>query len=160
MLIHRPALNQIELQRALHVGRRDGCLNVLPAIGSLILFHSTTKTLLLKRYRRFPLIFNNSVNHTMTTRELKKLNKYPEFENNSDIDEIIDFIASDYNDYPERLITQRQRNRYFEKFGAESHFEVRNVNGAPTLFYNPVAQINLEVARPSQRERETKMQQI
>ena len=28
------ALNQIELQRALHVGRRDGCLNVLPAIGS------------------------------------------------------------------------------------------------------------------------------
>ena len=38
MLIHRPALNQIELQRALHVGRRDGCLNVLPAIGSLIIF--------------------------------------------------------------------------------------------------------------------------
>ena len=70
----------------------------------------------------------------MTTRELKKLNKYPEFENNSDIDDIIDFITSDYNDYPERLITQRQRNRYFEKFGAESHIEVRNVNGAPTLF--------------------------
>ena len=68
----------------------------------------------------------------MTTRELKKLNKYPEFESNSDIDEIIDFITSDYNDYPERLITQRQRNRYFEKFGVASHFEVRIVNGAPT----------------------------
>jgi transposase InsO family protein len=96
----------------------------------------------------------------MTTRELKKLNKYPEFESSSDIDGIIEFIASGYNDYPERLITQRQRDRYFEKFGSESHFEVRNVNGAPTLFYHPVAQIDLEVARPSQRERETKMQQI
>ena len=96
----------------------------------------------------------------MTTRELKKLNKYPEFETNAGIDGIIDFITSDYNDYPDRLITQRQRNRYFEKFGAQSHFEVRNVNDEPTLFYHPAAQINLAVARPSQRERETKMQQI
>ena len=96
----------------------------------------------------------------MTTRELKKLNKYPEFESNSGIDGIIDFIASDYNDYPERLTTRRQKNRYFEKFGAESYFEVRNVNGVPTLFYHPVARINLEVARPSQREREAIMQRI
>jgi hypothetical protein len=96
----------------------------------------------------------------MTTRELKKLNKYPEFETNAGIDGIIDFIASDYNGYPDRLITQRQRNRYFEKFGAQSHFEVRNVNDEPTLVYHPNAQINLAVARPSQRDRETKMQQI
>ena len=96
----------------------------------------------------------------MTTRELKKLNKYPEFETNAGIDGIIDFITSDYNGYPDRLITQRQRNRYFEKFGAQSHFEVRNVNDEPTLVYHPNAQINLAVARPSQRDRETKMQQI
>ena len=83
----------------------------------------------------------------MTSRELKKLNHYPEFSTNAGINEIIDFIANGV--FPEGLNT-RQRTRYNVKFGAGSGFVVRNNN--QTLHYNPNANIDLEVVRPNQRQ--------
>jgi hypothetical protein len=83
----------------------------------------------------------------MTSRELKRLNHYPEFRTNAGITNIIDFISEGV--FPQGLNT-RQRTRYNAKFGAGSGFVVRNNN--QTLHYNPNANIDLEVVKPNQRQ--------
>jgi hypothetical protein len=85
----------------------------------------------------------------MTSRELKRLNHYPEFKTNNGIDSIINFIQNGIN--PANL-NARQIARFNTKFGAGSGFVVNVVNGNHTLFYNPNANINLEVVRPTQRD--------
>ena len=83
----------------------------------------------------------------MTSRELKRLNHYPEFRTNAGIEEIFDFIVNAV--FPLEFNT-RQRTRYNAKFGAGSGFVVRNNN--QELHYNPNGNIDLEVVRPDQRE--------
>ena len=85
----------------------------------------------------------------MSSQELKKLNHYPEFRTNNGINDIITFIAN--GNLPNGL-NPRQTARYNIKFGVNSGFVVRNHNGQQTLFYNPNANIDLEVVRPNQRQ--------
>ena len=81
----------------------------------------------------------------MTSRELKRLNHYPEFSTDAGINSIISFIA---NGVLPAGFNARQTARYNQKFGAGSGFVVRNQN--QDLFYNPNPNINLEVVRPNQ----------
>jgi hypothetical protein len=80
----------------------------------------------------------------MTSRELRRLNNYPEFRTNAGINDIILFIA---NGVLPPLLDQGQTARFIQKFGAGSGFVVRH----HTLFYNPNANIDLEVVRPHNR---------
>jgi transcriptional regulator of heat shock response len=86
-----------------------------------------------------------------TTHRLHILNQYFEFRNDNDIDEIINFINSNYQNYPANLIHHGQRLRYNEKFGANSGFQVENNN---VLVYFPVPnqQARLIVSRVAERE--------
>jgi hypothetical protein len=88
----------------------------------------------------------------MTTRELKRLNHYPEFKTDAGIDAILDFKRT--GNTPQGL-NSRQATRYRKKYGNESGFVVEN----NALFYRPVLpnrnpdlEIHLEVVKPSQRE--------
>ena len=83
----------------------------------------------------------------MTSRELKRLNNYPEFRTDGDIDDIINFVAN--NVFPAGL-NARQTARYNRKFGAGSGFVVRNNN--TRLFYNPNPDIDIEVIKPTNRQ--------
>ena len=92
----------------------------------------------------------------MTTRELKRLNHYPEFKTDADINNIIHFQRT--GDFPNGL-NARQRRDYNRKFGPESGFEVRQ----NSLFYHPNLpnrqpgdEINLEVVKPADREEKIK----
>lgn len=84
--------------------------------------------------------------------ELRKLNNYPEFKTRVGINEIMRFIQSNENNraFPNRINTNRLRQRYIEKFGGNSGFVVQNA----TLFYiKPGLSIRLEVVYPEERER-------
>lgn len=83
----------------------------------------------------------------MTSRELKRLNNYPEFRTDGDIDDIIDFVAN--NVLPAGL-NARRTARYNRKFGAGSGFVVRNNN--TRLFYKPNPDIDIEVIKPTNRQ--------
>jgi hypothetical protein len=83
----------------------------------------------------------------MTTRELKRLNHYPEFRTDIGINAIIQFIV---NGVVPAGLNARQTARYNQKFGPASGFVVRHHN--QDLFYNPNANIDLEVVRPNQRQ--------
>lgn len=83
----------------------------------------------------------------MSSRELKRLNHYPELRTDNGINAIIQFIAN--GNLPAGL-NARQIARYNQKFGAGSGFVVRNHN--QDLFYNPNENIDLEVVRPNQRQ--------
>ena len=100
----------------------------------------------------------------MTTRELKRLNHYPEFKNDASIDNIISFIQTKKS--PTHLDSS-QLKRYRQKFGDNSGFIVENNK----LFYRPLLpnrkyedasgniiddKIDLEVVKPSQREEKIK----
>lgn len=78
------------------------------------------------------------------TQELNRLNHYPDFANNNGINIAIDFIQHD--NLPPGF-DARQTARMHVKFGAGSGFVVRHGR----LYYNPNANINLEVVRPAQR---------
>jgi len=81
----------------------------------------------------------------MTSRQLKKINNYPEFKTGAGIDSIINFIA---NGVLPPGLNPRQQARYNQKFGAGSGFVVRGLAPNQDLFYNPNANINLEVVYP------------
>lgn len=83
----------------------------------------------------------------MSSRELKRLNHYPEFRTNAGINSIIHFIVNGV--FPAGL-NARQTARYNQKFGAGSGFVVRHHN--QDLFYNPNVNIDLEVVRPNLRQ--------
>ena len=54
--------------------------------------------------------------------ELRRLNNYPEFKTRVGINEIMRFIQSNENNraFPNRINTNRLRQRYIEKFGGSS----------------------------------------
>lgn len=83
--------------------------------------------------------------------ELRRLNNYPEFKTTDGINQIMRFIQSnpDNRVFPNRINTNRLKQRYTEKFGGDSGFVIQNA----TLFYiRPALQIRLEVVYPNQRE--------
>ena len=82
----------------------------------------------------------------MISSELKKLNNYPEFGTAAGINAIIQFITA--GNFPAGL-NARQQIRYNQKFGVGSGFVSRNHN--TELWYNPNANINLEVVPPNLR---------
>lgn len=69
-----------------------------------------------------------------TTFRLHSLNQYPQLKTDAGIDGIIDFINSNYTQFPNNLNQARQRTRYMEKFGQNSGFRVENNN---VLVYHP-----------------------
>ena len=83
----------------------------------------------------------------MSSTRLRTLNSYPEFRTNASINGIINFIV---NGIPPAGLNARQLQRYNQKFGVNSGFVTRNNN--QDLFYNPNANINLEVVRPVDRQ--------
>ena len=83
----------------------------------------------------------------MTSQNLKRLNHYPEFRTDAGITQIIDFIA---NDVDPQGLNERQLERYQEKFGNASGFQVTLDD--QHLFYHPNANIDLEVVKPDERQ--------
>lgn len=83
----------------------------------------------------------------MTSRELKRLNHYPEFSTDNSIADIITFINT--GGVPAGLNAQ-QTARYVQRFGPGSGFVV--VPNPNRLFYNPNANINVEVVKPTDRQ--------
>ena len=88
----------------------------------------------------------------MTSQQLKKLNHYPEFTTDAGIIQIIDFIA---NDVDPPGLNERQLERYVEKFGNASGFQVTLDD--QHLFYHPNANIDLEVVKPDERQQKMKL---
>lgn len=86
-----------------------------------------------------------------TTHRLHILNQYPQFRTDAGIDAIINFINSNYTQFPNNVIHPRQQQRYIGKFGQNSGFRVENNN---VLVYhpnnNPVAR--LIVSRVAERQ--------
>ncbi|NDB81572.1 MAG: transposase [Alphaproteobacteria bacterium] len=98
----------------------------------------------------------------MTTRQLKKLNHYKDFQTDQGINNIMHFVEN--QQYPAGLNT-RQKLAYSRKYGQNSGFVFERRNQSEVLYYRPQLPnrepneaINLEVVKPSQRTQ--KMQEI
>lgn len=88
---------------------------------------------------------------SVASAELKKLNNYPEFKTAAGINSIMVYSQSNNNAriYPNNVNTNRQKQRYNEKYNGNSGFVVQNA----TLFYRkPNLGIDLEVVYPNERE--------
>lgn len=82
------------------------------------------------------------------SKELKKLNHYPEWKTIEGINSVINFVRN--GNLPVGL-NHRQAVRFIEKFGPNSGFVVRLVGHQPILFYHPNDDLNIEVIKPDDR---------
>jgi transposase InsO family protein len=84
----------------------------------------------------------------MTSVRLRQLNAYPEFQNQTDIDNIIDYVRAKEHNEEEKVpffdeLSAVKKRRFVAKFG--NHFVLKE----DVLYYQPEQRISIQVAKPA-----------